>query len=473
MPEDLELDAPSDSSPRGGSRRVTRRMLAISLISTGGLAAGAALLYRARAARTRARVASLCAEVYASLRAGLLGRACKLAADARALDPPGREPALAWLHATGLSLLDDTGGAREAVGFVDEARRLGADGTDFAFATLVGAVAVRNDKLAVRIVAQHEDQGIAPDAFYHFARGAALDLACDRGAAAEYEHASLLWADSVLPAVRLARAHLLRGRLHEARVALEVLPPESIGRRVLEAAATRLAGGRAKAAPFGSAVLDEAPRSLRPLGLALLVSPDDPSAAIDAALDDVDTPLAAVACGKLALAGGDVEAAQSAAETALRMRPDLPDAAGLAVRVALTRGDLAGAKRLAASSLDPVASALVAGVVAYEDKSSERIRDAVEAAMDAGGSPWAVASLARSVLGDGTPVAVDRGAGKERPPLWQALEDREPWADVVLFDAAFAAGDLKVAELVVSRWKELTPPRAKRKALLAGKPAAP
>ncbi len=464
------FDTDEDELPR--PKRVSRRRVVAGVLGVAILAGtGGVLAHRSHASSRREQASTLAKEAYAKLRLGAVASAVKLATDARTLDPAGRDPAFAWMHAMGVSLLEDTGGAKEAVGFVDEVRRLGADGTDLGFCLLASAVALRNDKLAARLVAQHEAQRVPVDAFYALAHGAALDLSCDRGAADSYESSCNLWADAILPRLRLSRAHLIRGRLADARKAVESVPEDAIGRLVIEAAAQRLEDKRARAGRFGSAALDEAPRSLRPLGLALLVQTDDPSAAIDAALDDVDTPLAAIACGKLALIAGDAVSAEAAAKTAFRMRPELSDAASFAVRVALVRGDLDKARELAKSSSDAGVTTLVAAISAYEDKAPEKIRASVEEAMEMDGAVWRVASEARGVLGDGPAPVLAVSQGAPLPPLWAALEEGEPWADVVMFDAAFSAGDLKTCQAVVDRWRELTKPREKRRALLLGKRA--
>lgn len=453
-------------------RRVSRRrILAGGVVLTALLGGGSVWAHRAGAASRRVRASDLASQAYERLRSGAIGSALKLASDARLLDPNGRDSAYAWLHATGLALLEDAGGAREAAGFVDEARRLGAGATDLAFCLLVGAVAMRNDKLAERTLAQHEAQGIRGDAFYLFARGAALDLCSAPGAAEAYAESISLWADAVLPRQRLARAHLLRGKLEDARAAVAALPDDAIGRRVILSAASRLESRRPQSASFGSAGLDEAPRSLRPIGLALLVQAEDPTAAIDAAIDDVDSPLVAAVCGRLAMIGGDLASAESAAAAGRRMRPDSPEVAAFGVHLALARGDLDRARALAAESGDPASVAMVAAIDAYEEKTPEKIREAVEAAVDAGVSPWRVANEARGVLGDGPAPVVVAPKGTAPPPLWAALEEGEPWADVVLFDAAFASGDARTCDAVLTRWREPAKAREKRRALLSGKPS--
>jgi hypothetical protein len=80
-----------------------------------------------------------------------------------------------------------------------------------------------------------------------------------------------------------------------------------------------------------------------------------------------------------------------------------------------------------------------------------------------------VANEARGVLGDGPTPDIAAPKGSNPPPLWAALEAGEPWADVVLFDAAFAAGDTRTCNAVVDRWRELTKAREKRRRLLLGK----
>jgi hypothetical protein len=441
--------------------RASRRTLLLGGTALCGLVvAGSGWALRRRAAARSLQAAALAQSAYAKLRSGNVLAALRDATDARALSPDGTQAAYAWLHAAGLSLLEEMGGAKEAVGFVDEARRMGAEGAELAFATVVAAVAMKNDKLAMRLVAQHEAQGLAASAFYDFAAGAAHDLACDRGAVVRYAASAAKWADAVLPRYRLARAEIMRGRPAAAREALSGVPADAVAARILAGAASRLEGG--PATPFDPAALDQAPRSVRPLGVAVLLRPDDPLLGIDAAVDDVDSPLLAIACGRIALLAEDVESAERAAAAAHRMRPELTESAELRVRVALARGDLAKARAIADEASDPGVSALVAAVEGYEAKDPAKIRDAVAAAVEAGASAWPLANEARGLLGDGP-----RPASPEDAPLKAASLRREPWADIVVFDLCLSDRQIERAKSIMKTWRELTPPREKRAKLVA------
>jgi len=425
--------------------------VAAALLAVGG---GVAVAVRRDRESDRARGDDLAESAYAALRTGDLARGRALAADARKVDPKGRGAAEAWLHANGLYLIDGDGTVGDAIAYMDEVRTLGARGTLVAFAVLSSAVAMKNDKLATSLLSEQRSRGVEMDAYYAFAVGAALDLACDADAADAYAQSSALWVDAPLPRVRRARAFLLTENHAAARSALGELPVDRPAARVLAAALTRLElerGAPAYVDPFAATDL---PRSVRAIAQALTVGKETESAGLDVALDDVDTPLVALLCGRLALSAGDREGASHAVDTALRMRPELGAAARLGVTLALGRGDLARATKLAEDSTDVEAKHLVRAVQGYEDGKPDVVRDEVLAAFDEGASSWTLATAARGVLGD--------GAAPDAATLAAAVERGDPWAAELAFDAALARSDVDTATKTSRGWEASTPARKRR-----------
>jgi hypothetical protein len=97
------------------SRRRRTFLLGGAALVVGAVSGGAYLVDQndRKAARERAR--DLAGQAYGALRAGDIRRAVTLANEARAADPAGREAASAWLHATGLYLVDGDGTASDGV----------------------------------------------------------------------------------------------------------------------------------------------------------------------------------------------------------------------------------------------------------------------------------------------------------------------------------------------------------------------
>jgi hypothetical protein len=444
-----------DRQKKNGRRRLVWGLAALAALAAGG---GAALAVSRDREADRARARDLAESAYAAMRSGDIARARALAEEARKIDPKGREAATAWLHATGLHLIDGDGTAADAVGYMDQVRRLGARGALVAFAVLASAVAMKNDKLATTLLEEQSGRGVGGDAFHAFAVGAALDLACSDGAAASYQDAADRWADAVLPRIRRARAFLLADNHAAAESALAELPEGRPEVRVLRAALRRLeaaAGAPAYVDPFAATDL---PRSVRAIAQALTVGKETETAGLDVALDDVDTPLVALLCGRLALSAGDVDGASHAVDTALRMRPELDRAARLGTRLALSRGDLERASKVAEESTDAESKHLVRAIRGYEDKKADVVRDEVLAAFDDGASTWALASTARALLGDGPPL----------DPAGAALAHAadEPWSAELAFDAALARGDLAKAQTTARGWDAAPAPRKSRFAAL-------
>lgn len=403
----------------------------------------------------KSEAARLAREVYGALRAGEVGRALDLARRARAADTDGTEARLAWLHATGMSLLEGDADAAGAVGYLYEARELDFRGAELGFATLVSAVSMKNDRLARRFVTQHEDQEVAADAFYDFAVGAALDLDCDP-ASAEVAFASSAnkWKDALLPRLRRARALLFDERAEEARVALSDVPAGG-QRDVLASVIERTRTHTVTRSQVDPLTIVDMPRSIRPFAHALMLGIDGGQVAFEAALGDVDTPLMALSCARLALGAGDRDAAKRAAETALELRPELSAAAALLVTVELLGGDLASATRAAEASGDAESLSLVRAITAYEDRRVDALADVAQDGRASGVPVWKLIAAALGLLG--------RGAPPPQKELAAAAAKRIPWADVLMVDEALSSSDVARANHLMESWTVATEPRERRR----------
>jgi len=429
----------------------------VTLLAVGGGATGL-LRSRSRVADT-ARGTALAQQAYAALRTGATRQAVKLSTEARQLAPDDRQVAQAWLHSVGLDLLEGDQGddpARRAVGFIDETRRLGAKGLDIAFALLVSAVTIKNDRLARRLLEQHEEQAIETDAFYELAAGAALDLDCDAVAEERFRRSGERWVDAALPKLRRARSLAFAGRYAEASEELEKTPggpPAKLLGNVIKALETPRAT-HAYVDPFA---ITDLPRSLRPLAQALTVSAGNDQAGLDAALSDIDCPLVAIACSDIAAGASDFASAERALEVALEMRSELALASERLVRLRIRRGNLERAGEAARASGDTASLALVVAINAYEDGRAELLKQSIE---DAGASHgWSLASTAQRMLGDGPKPTVE-----ELSPL---VAQGEPWADVLLFDVLLADGKIEEARKLVTTWSDASPARDKRRTRLS------
>jgi hypothetical protein len=223
-------------------------------------------------------------------------------------------------------------------------------------ALLASAVRGKNDRLAVRLLVQHADQGLRGDPSYELVAGAALELACDDGAAARFESVLASTPASVLARLRLARARIFASRLDEASTVAAALPRERAERAILLEVVARLRRyeGAADAPsprhvvdPFG---LTDLPRSIRPLAQALTVHEANAGSGIEAALDDLDTPLAALLVARLAVVAGDGESAQLAIDAGVRLRAELAVPDELARRIARLREPKPAPPTVASSS---------------------------------------------------------------------------------------------------------------------------
>ncbi len=401
----------------------------------------------------------LAQQAYAALRDGRIADALALATSAHSKDPTGPESLKAWLHATGLDLMEGNVDAGRAVGFVAQARRAGVRGTDLAFATVAAAVAMKNDRFARRLVDQHVEQQIPRDAYYELAAGAALDLDCDPEAAAErFEASAGMWIDAPLPRLRRARSLAFAQRYDEAREEIENMSFQGVDAAVLLQAIDRIADPTVGYGYVDAMAIADLPRSLRPLGQALLATNDPMQFGIEAALADLDTPLAGLMCATLMVDAGDYGAADRSLAAARAMRSDLSDITEAEVRLALLRGDLVKAKDVADGSGNTELIALVSAIGAYEQGSLEALDKAVEQAETAALSPWTLASAAEGMLGRGELPGTDL--------LEEAMQVREPWADVMYVDLALRGGDLDVVDAIMSNWSDRSVARDLRRARL-------
>ncbi len=239
---------------------------------------------------------------------------------------------LAWVRASAAALLEGDAEPRRGVALLDEVRAFGLRGASLGLALLATATRGGNDRLAMKLLAQHAEQGLRGDAHYLFAAGAALELACDELATERFRSAVEAAPSAVLPRVRLVRNHLVHERFEEARRALEPLAPRP-ERAVLAEAIVRLSGSAKFTQVVDVLAIPDLLRSVRPIAQALLQFDANQGSGIDAALEDVDGPEAAMIVAKLVLSTGDRLAAKRAAESALRLRPEFSPANELLVRL--------------------------------------------------------------------------------------------------------------------------------------------
>jgi tetratricopeptide (TPR) repeat protein len=452
-------------APRA-NRRAFLKSVGIGLALAAASAVGiASLVERRLAVRDRRRAGGLAQDAYAALRAGDLARALALATEARDLDPDDADARSAWLHATGMSLLEAEPDASKAIGYVAEVRKMNLRNPDLAFCQMAAAVAIKNDRFARRLIDQHKEQNVGGDAFYEFAAGAAYDLDCDpAGASNAFATSASRWQDAPLARVRHARSLLFEERFEEAsNVVATIAPGEA--RVVLEDTLARLTGDAAAPARIDASAIDALPRSIRPLARALVGSAE-PATIVAAVTNDTDTPLVAALWSRIALHAGDLDVAERTSEAALASRPELGVAATLLVRARLLRGSLERAAEVAESTGDAELLSLVQAIRAYEQRDAEalvRVRDDARAA---GLEGWSLVPAALGLLGQGPPPA--------EAALTKGVESRAPWADVLLVDAAIASSDLARAEKLLERWPPTSEAlRRRRNAIAERRSTAP
>jgi hypothetical protein len=401
---------------------------------------------------------------------GSLRDAAAAAQQALELAPDDPEVLAAWVHATGMKVLEGASDEAEATAFLYQTWRRGARGATLAFATLAHAVAVGNDRYAKNLLDQHERQSVPADGLLHFASGAALDLLCSREAESRFAESRAAWEGAVWPTLRRARTLILHGSPSEAEEDVRACPG-MIG-DVLRIAGDRLAG---KAVRLSGATLDQVadlPRSLRAIAYTL-VADAGTQVPSEIMLADVDSPLAAMLCGDLATRARDLPAAQSALEKACALRGELEPARKKLVGVHLLRGDLEGAKAAAARALGSDVRSLVDAVDAYERRDASALR--VQLGEEASEHPWecAQAALDVSALASAQPgskelaqkdrEALEAKIDRQLPRLVDQMGAAVPWADVVLLDAARLRRDRALERRVLEAWADPSPARDRRR----------
>lgn len=454
---DEEPDVPLSTALREASRARRRTVLralgALTVLGAIGGGITELVLWRRRLS-DEALAASEAKRADEAVLKGDLRGAKKIASDARDLDPKSHAVAMAFVRASAFDVLDGDGGKDASVALLSDARRLGARGIDLAFASLAAAVGVKNDRLAEKILAEHAERSIGGDMAYAFACGAALDLTCGDEAARRYAEAEELSGGRfVLAKLRRVRALVFASKIDEAKALVAKLPQEARETKVLAALVQRVEslGGAssAKATWVDPSWATELPRSLRALATAMALgdpnAPSGQSAGLDAALDDVDTPLAALLAGRIALAAGDRVSAEAASACALRMHGELEGAKTFAARLALLQGDLPKARELAGEGPDKATVLTIQAIEAYERGDKTRLAE-IDAESAGSTERWFGLSAAKALLGDGEapkPADLDR-----------AIATNEPWAELLAVDAALAAHDVERAKKLALAWAE-------------------
>ncbi len=425
------------------------------LLGAAGGGVSALVLWR-RGAQDRALSIERAAASESAARRGELRLARKLAAEARELDPTGRAAAVAFVRVSAFDVIDGDLGPAAGVALLSDARNLGMHGIDLAFASLAAAVGVKNDHLVERILAEHSKKTLQIEERYAYAAGAGLDLITSDEAVRHYADADdMAHGELFLAKVRLARSLLFANRIEEARAVVERLPKERRETTVIGSFVERVAllegGGASKAAPawVDPSWIPELPRCLRTLAAAMALgdpnAPSGQSAGLDAALDDVDTPCAALWAGRIALAAGDRVSAKAAASCALRMRAELLEAKVFAARLSLVEGDLAGARELAGEGPDKPTVLMIQAIEAYERADKVRL-DEIDA--ESKGSPrrYEMLDAAKALLGEGE---IPKAATFD-----DAIAKNAPWADLLAVDAALATRDVERAKKLALAWSE-------------------
>ena len=462
-----EHDDESLSDALEASKKARRRTLLKALgglAAVGVVASGVTFLVRARARSADAKAADDgAAAAGAALLRGELRAGKKLANEAHELDPNGHAAAITFLRAGAFDLIDGDGGPNEGIALLATARNFGARGATLALVALAAGIGVKNDRLVQRILEEPLPDD-ADEGRYAYALGAGFDLVCDEASEAHYREAEELSGGKLfLASVRRVRALLFATKIDDARAAIEKLPRDRRETLVLRTLTERVAAisGVAPRPEIPKwcdpSWTSDLPKCLRALAAVLpMTDPDAPfgqSAGLDAALDDVDTPLAALLAGRLALAAGDKASARSASQCALRMRKELDKARVFGTRIALLEGDLKQAKELSSDSGDKGQKLLVEAIDAYEKRDAKRLG---EIDKDTEGDPerWTLIGAATTLLGDGPKPAASILSG--------AVSRSEPWADLLAVDAALAVPDLDAAKKIAIAWAD-GPESAERK----------
>lgn len=432
-----------------------RRSLLVALAALSAVGAGALgwnAVQRSDEEKRRAEASSLAARSRETLKEGRVLEAVAEAAKALELSPEDADVQRAWVHAEGMALIEGSPDAVRATGFLYKTWRFELRGPTLAFATLAHAIAVGNDRYAEKLVEQHERQSVPEDALHLFATGAALDLMCAaKRAETVFARAAELWEGAKLPIVRRVRSLLLEDRPGDAAA---LLPSTSgVARDLLAHVVGRLEGKRLDPLWLDREAIADMPRSLRALAYVSTMSEEN-QVPIEVLLEDVDSALAADLCGRVALRAKDLASAQLAVDRACKLRPELAVAQTRLIAIMLLRGDLQAAKKRAELTQDRDELLRVDAISAYEKGDVAALRKlAGEQPESEASFVWPTIVVAISLL-------------EKQPVVESHLQARvdafEPWADLLLFDAALASRNEATMDKVAASWTELTPARQAR-----------
>jgi len=385
-----------------------------------------------------------------------LDRAEEALRRAREVDPASKTVARLALRSRVLHVLDAGQAPTTVATPLAQARKVGLSESDVAFALLAEMLDSPSRSGVTDALAQHDGSNAkrrGDDAMYQLVAGELLSRLGQPGAVDRYRAALKAEPRLFTARARLILTLLLGDGRDEALELLSALTKEYAGRAELDAlhvVATRR-GDRGKHQARLRAVekvLDDLPMSLKSVTRALVAAGRADAggarkAELAAAVAEAQTPAVLVLSGEVAVAVGDSETAQYAAQRALEAAPDFVPAQVLATRGLIAAGKLIEA-RSTIPKLDPISAAAVRSWLAYENCDLIGLRVAIEPLKQ--GTPGrAVAELAvERLLGARRlePAELDRGIDED--PLWGGL---------IAIDATMDAGDLERARALSLPWR--------------------
>jgi|GEM_PF-1766502 len=305
-------------------------------------------------------------------------------------------------------------------------------------------------------LARHFESLLDRDPYFQLVAGSVFELTADPRAKAFYHHALLLD-----PGLRIARVLDVRlTLLDRTRSASVSLPPGlltplagTLEAQVMEAFARGGLGSIPEAQLMAPArALLELVEARNRLNSSQLVAAGE---GLDAALRRATSPAVKGALGLIGIEAGRIDLAERAASSLELIDADEPTARVLRARVALVKGDVGEATRLANElAADPLGRkhvidlALLRAMVGYEATSSEAVRRelAVVGSEVAMSDPFESAAVGLQLLSGGTATHSE---------IQALLRTGAFWSEVVAVDAALDAGDLALAEEALMRWPGL------------------
>jgi len=315
---------------------------------------------------------------------------------------------------------------------------------------------------------RHFEGLLERDPYFQLMAGSAFELTADPRAKAFYHQALQLDPELRIARVLDIRLTLLdRTRSPSARLPPALLAPlaGTLEATVIEALA---------AGPSVESALPSGPQKVASLPVERLMAPAKPllelvearnalssgqlvaaGGRLESALGGATSPAVRGALGLIGIEAGRIDLAERAATSLELIDSDEPTARVLRARVALVKGDVGEATRLANElAADPLGQkhvidlALLRAVVGYEAESSEAVRRALavvgsEVAMS---DPFESAAVGLQLLSGGTATHSE---------IQALLRTGAFWSEVVAVDAALDAGDLALAEEALTRWPGL------------------